>query len=76
MMIGVLGSLAEYERELIKERTASSGRPPKPTAPSSVDRAKSFRPSTSDGHTGKDIAKYLRGSRATLYQYLNERGVV
>ncbi|HEX9175944.1 MAG TPA: helix-turn-helix domain-containing protein [Mycobacterium sp.] len=25
-----------------------------------------------DGHTGKDIAKYLGVSRATLYRYLNE----
>jgi DNA invertase Pin-like site-specific DNA recombinase len=24
------------------------------------------------GHTGKDIAKYLGVSRATLYRYLNE----
>jgi AcrR family transcriptional regulator len=25
-----------------------------------------------DGHTGKDIAKYLGVSRATLYRYLND----
>jgi DNA invertase Pin-like site-specific DNA recombinase len=25
-----------------------------------------------DGHTGKDIAKYLGVSRATVYRYLNE----
>jgi DNA invertase Pin-like site-specific DNA recombinase len=25
-----------------------------------------------DGHTGKDIAKYLGVSRATLYRYLTE----
>jgi hypothetical protein len=25
-----------------------------------------------DGHTGKDIAKYFGGSRATLYRYLDE----
>ena len=25
-----------------------------------------------DGHTGKDIAKYLGVSRATLYRYLAE----
>ena len=25
-----------------------------------------------DGHTGKDIAKYLGISRATLYRYLND----
>ena len=26
-----------------------------------------------DGHTGRDIAKYLGVSRATLYRYLAER---
>jgi AcrR family transcriptional regulator len=26
-----------------------------------------------DGHTGKDIAKYLGVSRATLYRYLKTR---
>jgi hypothetical protein len=25
-----------------------------------------------DGHTGKDIATYVRVSRATLYRYLGE----
>ena len=35
MMIGVLGSLAEYERELTKERTASSEPHRLPTAPGS-----------------------------------------
>jgi DNA invertase Pin-like site-specific DNA recombinase len=27
-----------------------------------------------DGHTGKDIAKYLGVSRATLYRYLGDSG--
>jgi predicted transcriptional regulator len=27
-----------------------------------------------DGHTAKDIAKYLGGSRATLYRYLAQDG--
>jgi AcrR family transcriptional regulator len=26
-----------------------------------------------DGHTGRDIAKYLGVSRATLYRYLDDR---
>ena len=26
-----------------------------------------------DSHTGKDVAKYLGVSRATLYRYLGER---
>lgn len=77
-MIGVLGSLAEYERELIKERTALKrassrangtkfGRPRKVDGTEHIATAKRMK---ADGHTGKDIAKYLGVSRATLYRYL------
>jgi DNA invertase Pin-like site-specific DNA recombinase len=80
MMIGVLGSLAEYERELTKERTALKrnasrangtkfGRPRKVHDASHVATAKRMR---QDGHSAKDIAKYLGVSRATLYRYLSE----
>jgi DNA invertase Pin-like site-specific DNA recombinase len=79
MMIGVLGSLAEYERELIKERTALKraasrangtwfGRPRKVDA-DHIATAKRMR---ADGHTSRDITKYLGVSRATLYRYLTE----
>ena len=64
MMIGVLGSLAEYERELIKERTALKrassrangtkfGRPRKVDDVGHVSTAKLVK---ADGHTGNDIA--------------------
>jgi transposase len=51
-----------------------------PTAPSSggprkVDYTEHIAPAKrmkADGHTGKDIAKYLGVSRATLYRYLAE----
>jgi DNA invertase Pin-like site-specific DNA recombinase len=80
MMIGVLGSLAEYERELIRERTALKressrangtkfGRPRKVDDTEHIATAKRMK---SDGHTGKDIAKYLGVSRATVYRYLAE----
>ena len=80
MMIGVLGSLAEYERELIRERTALKraasrangtkfGRPRKV---SDGDHIATARRMKADGHTGKDIAKFLGVSRATLYRYLDE----
>jgi DNA invertase Pin-like site-specific DNA recombinase len=80
MMIGVLGSLAEYERELIKERTALKraasrangtrfGRPRKVDDAEHIATAKRMK---ADGHTGRDIAKYLGVSRATAYRYLNE----
>jgi DNA invertase Pin-like site-specific DNA recombinase len=78
LMIGVLGSLAEYERELVKERTALKramslangtkfGRRKKVAHPSHIATAKRMK---ADGHTARDIAKYLGVSRATLYRYL------
>jgi DNA invertase Pin-like site-specific DNA recombinase len=80
MMIGVLGSLAEYKRELIRERTALKrassrangtkfGRPRKVDDSEQITTAKRMK---ADGHSGKDIAKYLGVSRATLYRYLAE----
>jgi len=80
MMIGVLGSLAAYERELIQERTALKraasrasgtkfGRPRKVSDTEHIATAKRMK---ADGHTGKAIAKYLGVSRATLYRYLDE----
>ncbi len=80
MMIGVLGSLAEYERELIRERTALKratsrangtrfGRPKKVADVEHIATAKRMK---ADGHTSRDIAKYLGVSRATLHRYLAE----
>jgi DNA invertase Pin-like site-specific DNA recombinase len=80
MMIGVLGSLAEYERELIKERTALKratsrangtrfGRPRKVADAGHITTAKRMK---ADGHTSRAIAKYLGVGRATLYRYLAE----
>jgi len=82
MMIGVLGSLAEYERELVKERTALKraasrangtrfGRPRKVNDQEHIATAHRMK---ADGHTGRDIAKYLGVSRATLYRYLGDSG--
>jgi DNA invertase Pin-like site-specific DNA recombinase len=81
MMIGVLGSLAEYERELVKERTALKrqasrangtkfGRPKKVVDTNPIATARRMK---ADGHTAKDIARYLGVSRATLYRYLAEQ---
>ena len=77
MMIGVLGSFASYELELIKERTALKraasrangtrfGRPKKVADSEQIPTAKRMK---ADGHTAKDIAKFLGVSRATLYRY-------
>jgi DNA invertase Pin-like site-specific DNA recombinase len=78
MMIGVLGSLAEYQRELVKERTALKraasrakgtkfGRRKKVADPSHIVTARRMK---DDGHTAREVAKYLGVSRATLYRYL------
>jgi DNA invertase Pin-like site-specific DNA recombinase len=78
MMIGVLGALAEYERELVKERTelkrqqslangTKFGRPKKIADPAHLITAKQMK---TDGHAIRDITKYLGVSRATLYRYL------
>lgn len=80
MMIGVLGSLAEYERELVGERSALKrassrangtkfGRPRKVGDAEHIATARRMK---ADGHTAKDIAKYLGVGRATLYRYLAE----
>ena len=45
------------------------GRPRKVANAEHVSTAKRMK---TDGHTGKDIAKYLGVSRATLYRYLVE----
>jgi DNA invertase Pin-like site-specific DNA recombinase len=66
--------------ELIKERTALKravsrangtkfGRPKKVTDAEHIVTARRMK---TDGHTSKDIAKFLGVSRATLYRYLGD----
>jgi DNA invertase Pin-like site-specific DNA recombinase len=80
MVIGVLASTAEFERELVKERTALKratsrangnkfGRRKKIA---NADHVATARRMKRDGHTARDVAKYLGVSRATLYRYLAE----
>lgn len=80
MMIGVLGSLAEYERESTKERTALQramsrakgtkfGRRRKVADQNHIVTARQMK---DDGHTARDIAKYLGVNRATLYRLLSD----
>jgi DNA invertase Pin-like site-specific DNA recombinase len=70
--------MAEFERELIKERTALKraasrangtrfGRRTKVADPTPVATARRMK---ADGHTARDVAKFLGISRATLYRYL------
>ena len=78
MMIGVLGSLAEYERELVKERTAlkrqqsraNGARFGRPKSVNDLVHMATAKRMKADGHTARDIAKFLGVSRATLYRYL------
>jgi DNA invertase Pin-like site-specific DNA recombinase len=78
MVIGVLASMAEFERELIKERTALKraasrangtrfGRRKKVADANHIVTARRMK---DDGHTARDVAKFLGVSRATLYRYL------
>ena len=39
-----------------------------------IEHIATARRMKADGHTGKDIGKYLGVSRATLYRYLTEDG--
>ena len=44
----------------------------RPRKVADVDHIATAKRMKADGHTGKDIAKYLGVSRATLYRYLAE----
>lgn len=77
MMAGIFGALAEYERELIRERAAAAreaardrgrqvGRPPALTG----QQVQSVRQMHGGGGAIPDIAKAFRVSRATIYRAL------
>jgi len=80
MVIEVLASMAE--RELVKERRAlkreaarkSGSRFGRPRKVDNSENIATARRMKADGHTGKDIARYLGVSRATLYRYFAEDG--
>ena len=77
MLLGIFGSLAEYERELTKERTAARlaakrvrgervGRKLKLT-PSQVRDARVL---LAEGRSSAQVARSFNIGRATLYRYL------
>ena len=79
MVAGILMSIAEYERELVRERTALKleharksgrkfGRPPKLNA----EEAALARRMKSTGETAATICRGLGIGRTTLYRYLAE----
>lgn len=80
MFYTILGALAEFERELIVERTHEGlrtarrsgkqlGRKPK-LSPSQVKYA---RRSIEDGDQVKEVAEFLKVDRATIYRALKEK---
>ena len=79
MVAGILMSIAEYERELVRERTALKleharksgrkfGRPTKLTA----DQAALARRMKANGETAATICRTLAIGRTTLYRYLSD----
>ena len=79
MVAGILMSIAEYERELVRERTAlkmelarksgrKSGRPAKLNA----EEAALARRMNSNGETAATICRTLGIGRTALYRYLAE----
>jgi DNA invertase Pin-like site-specific DNA recombinase len=79
MVAGILMSIAEYERELVRERTALKleharksgrkfGRPAKLTS----DQAALAQRMKANGETAATICRTLGIGRTTLYRYLAE----
>ena len=82
LVFHIFGALAEFERNLIKERTIAGldaarsrgrrgGRPPLKTSASKVALAKKLYADKSNSID--DIQKTLGISRATLFRYINKR---
>jgi DNA invertase Pin-like site-specific DNA recombinase len=79
MVAGILMSIAEYERELVRERTAlkleharKSGRKFGRPAKLDADQAAFARRLKASGETAATICKTLGIGRTTLYRYLAE----
>jgi DNA invertase Pin-like site-specific DNA recombinase len=86
LVFNIFGSLAQFERELIKERTLAglasarargrSGGRPKGLSEEAQKTAIVAEALHREGHLGvNEIAKRLQVSKATLYKYLRHRGV-
>ena len=80
MVAGILMSIAEYERELVRERTAlkldharKSGRKFGRPAKLNADQAALARRMKESGETASTICKTLGIGRTTLYRYLAEQ---
>ncbi|QMU26597.1 recombinase family protein [Adhaeribacter radiodurans] len=76
----IFASLAEFEREIIKERTKAglvaakargrAGGRPSGLTPEAMEKARSAKVLSESGKRAEEIAKILGISRATCYRYL------
>ncbi len=77
----IFASLAEFEREIIKERTKAglvaarargrAGGRPKGLSPKAMEKARSAKVLLASGKRPEEIAKILGISRATCYRYID-----
>jgi DNA invertase Pin-like site-specific DNA recombinase len=79
MLLGIFGTLAEYERELINERAAqareaakSRGKQTGRPKAMSTEQAAMARRMKASGESVPDICKTLKVSRSTLYRVFGE----
>jgi DNA invertase Pin-like site-specific DNA recombinase len=86
LIFNIFASLAEFERDLIRERTQAGltsarargrlGGRPKGLSDEAEQKAIICESLYREGkHTANDIARQLKLSKATLYKYLRHRGV-
>ncbi|GGF28225.1 recombinase family protein [Hymenobacter cavernae] len=85
LMFNLFASLAEFERDLIRERTNAGltaarargrqGGRPAGLSPAALAKAEAAKTLYLQGHTGGQIATLLGAGRATIYRYLAFLGV-
>lgn len=83
-IFNIFASLAEFEREIIKERTKTglvaakargrAGGRPVGLTPQAMEKAKSAKVILASGKRADEIAKILGISRATCYRYIEFSG--
>jgi len=71
LIFHVFGALAEFERELIRERTRAAGRPKKLGTPTKVALAQALYDDRR--HSIAEICATLGIPRATLYRYVDAK---
>lgn len=86
LVFRIFASLAEFEREVIRERTMAglaaaraqgrTGGKPKGLSEEAKKQARVAESLHKEKYPIKEIARQLKLSRTTVYKYLNHRGVV